>query len=400
MKSAPVPENELLRLKHLEELDIMDTLEEQAYDDLTSIAASICGTPIALVSLIDESRQWFKSHYGLAATETPRDVAFCAHAILDDKTFIVEDADKDERFHDNPLVQQDPHVKFYAGVPLTLEKGIRVGTLCVIDHHARSLNANQKNALEALGRQVVGQFQLRLQLKALKALDKAKTEFVGMVTHELRTPLTSILGGLSLLNSGKIPLDSHKSKTLIELSTRNTDRLCKLVNNILDLIKIEAREVEFHFENIDLNDVVEESVTLLESFIIDKCGMRVELELHKDLPKVRADKNWIHQVANNLLSNAAKFAPDGTTVSVSTSLDGAFGVFAVRDEGPGIPEAEHALIFEKFSHPSKLTKGKAPGSGLGLNLVKQIVDAHCGVIDVRSSPGKGATFAVKLPRVT
>ena len=167
MISAPPTEDEDARLKALKRLDILDTLEEQAYDDLTLLAAQICGTPIALVSLIDQDRQWFKSHHGLDARETPRNVAFCAHAIHGNKLFLVEDSEKDQRFHDNPLVTGAPNVKFYAGVPLYVEGKYPVGTLCVIDDHARKLSNEQQQALEALSRQVVTQLELRLKIQKL-----------------------------------------------------------------------------------------------------------------------------------------------------------------------------------------------------------------------------------------
>jgi len=165
MKEAPLPENEQARLASLYEYKILDTEPEQSFDELTRLAAYICGTPIALVSLVDANRQWFKSKVGLNALETPRSVAFCTHALLEPQNvFIVPDSHADERFADNPLVTSDPNVRFYAGVPLTTADGNSLGTLCVIDHVPRDLKPEQVEALRDLGRQVLRQMELRRNL--------------------------------------------------------------------------------------------------------------------------------------------------------------------------------------------------------------------------------------------
>lgn len=155
--------NEATRLDALRRLQVLDTPPEAEFDDLTRLAATICGTPIALVSLIDAHRQWFKSRYGLAAAEIPRDVAFCAHTILQSDLFEVPDAIADARFAANPLVTADPNIRFYAGIPLVTPDGHPVGTLCAIDRVPRTLNAEQRDALRVLGRQVVAQLLLRTQ---------------------------------------------------------------------------------------------------------------------------------------------------------------------------------------------------------------------------------------------
>ncbi len=173
---APLPANETERLKALRRYEILDSDSEQDFDDIALLASHICGTPIALISLVDEDRQWFKSKIGLAASETPRDIAFCAHGILQPDFFEVEDALTDERFASNPLVTGDPKIRFYAGAPLVTPAGHVLGMLCVNDRVPRELNPAQKAALQALSRQVVAQMELRRSLTELRESEEAMRE--------------------------------------------------------------------------------------------------------------------------------------------------------------------------------------------------------------------------------
>jgi diguanylate cyclase (GGDEF)-like protein/PAS domain S-box-containing protein len=191
---APLPPNEAQRLETLRGYDVLDTPPESAFDDLTLLAAQICQVPIALVTLIDESRQWFKSKIGLSATETSRDFSFCAHAILyTDEVFEVRDAQLDPRFADNPLVTADPYIRFYAGALLVAPDGLALGTLCVIDRVPRVLSAEQQTAMRALSRTVIAQLELRRTLVAhrraeeqLQSLNASLEQKVDARTAELR----------------------------------------------------------------------------------------------------------------------------------------------------------------------------------------------------------------------
>ncbi len=171
------------RLKALRKYRILDTDPEQAFDDLTLLASQVCGTPIALISLVDESRQWFKSRVGLQAHETSRDVSFCAHAIQQPGLFIVPDAMNDARFRDNPLVLDDPHIRFYAGAPLVTREGDALGTLCVIDRLPRTLTEGQKNALEAVQRQAEAQLELRRNLAELRVALEGIDKLGGLIPY-------------------------------------------------------------------------------------------------------------------------------------------------------------------------------------------------------------------------
>jgi GAF domain-containing protein len=159
--TAPIPNNEAERLAALREFHILDTGPEQAYDDITALAAQICDVPISVISLVDESRQWFKSRVGLRQKQTLRDVAFCAHTILQQEPLIVRDATKDRRFADSRLVSNSPHIRFYAGFPLTTSDGHALGTLCAIDRRPRTLSDRQQLTMRALARQVMALLELR-----------------------------------------------------------------------------------------------------------------------------------------------------------------------------------------------------------------------------------------------
>jgi two-component system, NtrC family, sensor kinase len=194
-KLAQVPDT--ARVAALEKYAILDTEPEQAFDDLTLLASYVCKTPTALISLVDENRQWFKSKVGMAANETPRQVAFCSVAIQQPDVMVVPDTLKDDRFRDNPLVLSDPHIRFYAGAPLVNEDGYALGTLCVIDQTPRDITSDQKEALQALSRLVLAQLEFRRNLQLLKEALTDRTHAEHEREREimkLQQTLTRVLG--------------------------------------------------------------------------------------------------------------------------------------------------------------------------------------------------------------
>jgi GAF domain-containing protein len=189
--------NDRERVEALQKYQILDTEPEQAFDDLTLLASFICKTPIALISLVDEKRQWFKSRIGMKPSETPRDIAFCSVAIQQPDVMVVPDTLKDERFRDNPFVTSEPKIRFYAGVPLINEDGHALGTLCVIDQRPREMTADQKEALQALSRLVLAQMEFRRNLILLKEALTERTNDEHERERELlklQQTLTRVLG--------------------------------------------------------------------------------------------------------------------------------------------------------------------------------------------------------------
>ncbi|MDD9906230.1 MAG: GAF domain-containing sensor histidine kinase [Rhodospirillaceae bacterium] len=400
--SAPEPEDERKRLDRLNRYNILDTPPEAAFDRITRIVAETIGVPIALVSLVDRDRQWFKSHHGLEASETPRDIAFCAHAILDDGVFIVEDASIDPRFRNNPLVTTDPAIRFYAGAPLTTAEGLKLGTLCAIDTVPHQLSASHKQLLTDLATLVIDEMELRIALQdAMQSVSDAahretlQDEFISRVTHELRTPLTSIRGALGLLADSRIVTDPNKSEEAISIANRNTALLLDLINDLLDFQKYRLGEMSFDFGVVDADMLVQETCRTMIGSALER-NITIDVDAKTDTTLV-GDEARLGQLLRNLISNAIKFSPDGAHIEVSATIEGQDLALSVSDNGIGIPKAFHRRVFEQFAQAPGPNQTK--GTGLGLAICKLIAEAHRGSIDFDSTEGQGTKFRIRIPRM-
>ena len=671
MLKAPLPADEAQRLAALHSLQILDTLPEERFERITRIAQRLFDVPIASITLVDANRQWFKSCLGMSLPETSRDIAFCAHAILGDEALVIPDAQLDPRFSDNPLVTDDPYIRFYAGQPLSGPNGHKIGTLCIMDpwpgqmssadlqalkdlavwaenelnsiqlsqvliiqrqaeeaiqksearfraifeeaaigialldmdgrlqgsnpalqgmlgysaeelrskvftdithpddlmadvelyqdlvagkrsnyqmekryirkdgslvearltvslvhsigseaqfaigmvediterrraeeklnetlvelqvqyREAERARSETRAVLDASGEAMIlvspdsrflsvdrqftelfglsadkilgrrfdelqedmeriftdpAQFKARVagtasdteqqfteivaqrwpQQRELelfstpvrtsnsehlgrlyvfrdvtreREVDRMKSEFVSLVSHELRTPLTSIKGYIDLLMDGDAGELNEEQQEFLEIAKNNADRLVALINELLDVSRIESGKIELHRTALDLAGLISEVAQSLRPQIEAK-GQHLILELNETLPTVLGDADRVTQILTNLLSNAYKYTPSvGTITVVVQAAEKDCVRVDVRDTGIGLSTEEQAKLFTKFFRARNRTTQEVGGTGLGLTITRSLVEMHGGVITVSSTPGEGSTFSFTLP---
>ncbi len=397
MDCVLVPKNEILRLKELDELHILDTDEENEYDAITKLAASISNCPIALVSLVDQDRQWFKSHYGLEARETPRDLAFCAHAILQKNTFIVEDALLDERFKHNPLVSSNPKIRFYAGVPLITAQGNALGTLCIIDTVPRKLTSNQIESLVLLGQQVVTLFKLRSTNLQILDEAKAKIRFLNSINHEMRTPLNILNGYIDIISDEAKEKNDADTIEYTHYAKGACEQLLNLIKDMVDQSSIDSGRLAIspsHFELIKhIHNIASECKHLAgEKQIV----INVQFEVYET---VYADENRVRQIMHNLISNAIKYGSAESVIKVNVEQSHQdFINIRVTNHGKEIGDEDKFQIFDRYYRSPDYERGCISGLGLGLPIAKQLALAHGGDLLLESSVNSMTTFLFKLKR--
>lgn len=513
MQRPALPDNEADRLRSLAEYEILDTEAEPSFDALTRLVAHVLEVPVALVSLVDADRQWFKSRFGLATTETPRDVSFCGHVVASGEPLLVPDTHKDVRFFDNPLVTGDPWIGFYLAVPLRTSEGHVLGTLCAIDRRPREIRPAQGEMLELLAMQTMAQLDLRRQNRALAAqraeaetfrrffelspdllctargdmqfqylspaweatlgwtpaelrsrpalsflhpddvaqvmklnpgsavvepgvlrmdarvlhrsgtwvpiawtsveadgmfyasgrditelvqADRLKRELISTVSHELRTPLTSIRGALGLVAAGVTGELPDAAREYVGIALTSCERLGRLVNDMLDLDRMAAGQLDLRLRAVDLGQVALRAITLSEPRA-SALGLRLVFSVGQGDLRARADEDRVAQVLENLLSNAIKFSTAGTQVSVRVTRVGGRVRAEVRDRGPGVDPDFRSRIFQRFAQADGSDARASGGSGLGLAICKALVEAMSGVIGFEDAPGGGALFYFELP---
>lgn len=413
MKVAPHLENEADRLAALFDYRILDTEAEAEFDDFTQLASHISGYPMALISLVDQRRQWFKSRFGLDALETPRDISFCGHAIEGHEVFEVVDALQDERFSNNPLVTSGPRIRSYVGAPLLTEQGHAVGTLCVLDSAPRKLMEDQKNALQALARQVMRQMDLRLLITREKAarqeifqlnadlerrvqartadLERTTADLQALsysVAHDLRQPLISMSGYSHLLQQHA---RGDKERHYVERISSGIRQINIRADALLYFANLSRTPLQR--KSVDLGEMARRHIEVLRASDPDR---QVILSVQPEL-MAWADSGLLAQVIQELLDNAWRSSACQTMTRLNVGsvveADGETAYF-VKDNGEGFDMVYQEDLFEPFQRLESIHDHA--GDGLGLARVKRIVVKHGGRIWAQSTVGNGATLFFQL----
>jgi signal transduction histidine kinase len=390
MIPAKIPDNEAVRIAALHESGLLDTPGEAEFDEIVKLASMLCHTPISLISLVDTDRQWFKAKIGLDVDETSREVSFCSHAIHQDQLFEVRDAMLDKRFSDNPLVIQDPSIRFYAGMPLITSTGSRLGTLCVIDTSPGKLTDEQRFGLKVLANNVIKIAELRIKNKELFYLSETQKKTISILAHDVRNPLSSIKSILEL-NQSHV-LNADETAGMIKMVTSQLNNTLEMVDNVVSWGEMHLKLGRLQLTSFNLHKLVER---VFGSEIINSAAKENKL-INNVLPGtiIHSDERALEFVLRNLVSNSDKFTQNGS-ITVDAKVSGLKTTLVVADTGVGMPPEKVAELF-KGDTKSTLGTRNEKGSGLGLLLVKEFVERLNGSISVDSNIDKGTSFKIEI----
>ncbi len=395
----PYPNNEEQRLEALSSYNLYAIGEEKDFDEIANLASIICNTPIALITFIDDKRQWFKSHIGTNLTENSRALSFCTHTIASpNDLMIIPDATLDYRFKDN-LTVTEAKINFYAGISLINEDGFALGTLCVFDQKRHDLTDIQIEALKSLAKQVVDKLELRRKIKKLEVSNQELLnsnvliqKFASMAAHDIKNPLSSILLTSQAIKKRLEKADDESFNKLIDINISSTKSLLSLVDEMLAYSKSPSLLLQKK-QKFDLNSLIERIIELLpipENFVITIPQHDCELI---------TSKIALEQIMLNLISNAIRYNnKDCGQIDIGFSCDEEFYRFEIKDNGIGISKEYHEKIFSNnftLKNPDRYNK---KGSGIGLSTVMDLVTILNGEIYLQSEPGIGTTFFFTIKR--
>lgn len=386
---APRRLDELDRLRELRELDLLDTLPEAVYDRIVALASHCCAVPIALFSLMDEERQWFKAKVGLEGDEGPREISFCDHTIHADELLVVPDTLKDRRFVSNPMVACAEGLRFYAGVPIHGPQGHPLGTLCIADTSPRELSDAARESLQHLALEIEHHVELHANMIALAREAEERSILTSMVLHDAKNLLTRIQGGVELAR-----MRPHDAPAHLESVLDATERLGRMCENFAEVNDSDHATMAVDLSPLDL-DAWARGFMRQERLRAAQDEVQLTYRQALGSPTVQTDRILLERVLLNLLDNALRVAPPRSRISVDIlSEDDGSLLLAVEDQGDGIPEELRERIFEPFF--SLRNSGKR-GMGLGLAMCSYAAQALGGEIRLERSDAHGTRLAVRLP---
>lgn len=390
------------RLEMLESYDLTNSKKELAFDRITDLAKQFFKTPIVAITFIGKDDQHLKSVIGLDIERAPREFAFCDYTIAQKSILIIEDTLLDMRSRHNPLVIGEPFIRFYAGVPIFMldeEYGkVALGTLCLMDYQPHApLTQEEQSTLQQFAEIVMDTLELRRQQMLAKHASQNKTDFLANISHEIRTPMNGILGMLNLLQNTALSTEQREYVNSIQASNQH---LLTIVNDLLDLSKIEAGRMEFHPLPTDLYQLCRNTVYSYQGNAKEN-NLFLNLQIAKDLPQyIKIDFIRLRQILSNLVNNGIKFTKTGgVTAKISSYLRNqqTFLHIEVIDTGIGIKPNSLKAIFDAYRQAGSYTHQTYGGTGLGLSVCKLLAEGMGGSIHVHSIVNKGSTFHVHLP---
>ncbi len=384
-------ETEIKRLETLKKFDILDTPPDGTYDHIVKLVAKLLNVPIAIVSLVDTDRIWFKSAFGLNVQQIPKEEGLCASAILSTDFYMVENALKDPRTHRNSLVTSEFGLKFYAAVPLTTSDGFNLGTLCVLDKKPRTLNETEQQILEDLAYVVIEQLELRLM--ARMAIN-SQNKMAYMITHDIRGAVCNIPALVDMIKEENGNPDEIEQ--LGEMIKYAANRSIQAVNSFLTYAKNLSVNIIYRFEPFNFSELTNRVISTNKVLASNK-QQKIESSLQPNI-LVNGDKIRLSELIDNFLSNAIKYSPRGKNITVVLEKKGEKLILEVKDEGQGMTIEDMNNAFKRFSKLSATPTGNEESTGLGLWIAKEIAESHGGNVKVKSEgKDKGTVFTIELP---
>lgn len=385
-KAADLHANETERLKALRSYGILDTAAESSFDDITKIASYVCQTPVALISLVDEGRQWFKSQHGFEPRETPLAESICAHALLEHSFLEVEDTTQDPRFDGNPLVIGMPHIRFYAGALLRTPDGLPLGTVCVLDDKPRVLSPEQRDVLAALARQVMSQMEFRRALVLSDRLQRNISRLMAVAGHDLKQPLQVMIMAIDRIRN---KLTDEKDRTRLGYAIDAGMRMAEELDRLAETSVLQTGYGVPALKSFGIAEVFD---SIVANWRLHAEAKGLDLVVVPSKARVVSDPTMLRAILGNLVGNAIKYTAQGR-VLVGCRRRGHELSVEVMDSGPGIAAEQRDAIFEAFHQINPASEGL----GLGLSIVRRSAEALGHAITLQSTLARGSHFSVRVP---